>query len=152
MFFLGRKVIVHSGEVQLINNLEMVRIIGYKERENEEGIPFLLLELQGGLEMVLSQTTNRYYATAKKAYIPSTFDEATCQALIGTEMQGKIVKEECEPYKYLIKETGEEITLSHRWVFVPDGVQEPEKPEKSNAEIVEASMETFSQNGVHELV
>ena len=130
----------------------MVRIIGYKEKENDEGTPFFLLELQGGLEMVLSRTTNRYYATAKKAYISSTFDEATCQALIGTEMAGKIVKEECEPYQYLIKESGEEITLSHRWVFVPDGVEEAKKSEKSNAEIVEASMETFSQNGVPELV
>ena len=130
----------------------MVRIIGYKERENEEGIPFFLLELQGGLEMVLSQTTNRYYATAKKAYISSTFDEATCQALIGTEMVGKIIKEECEPYEYIIKETGEEITLSHRWVFAPEVVKEPKKPEKSNAEIVEATMDTFSQNGVPELV
>ncbi len=130
----------------------MVRIIGFKERENEEGIPFFLLELQGGIEMVLSQISNRYYATAKKAYISSTFDEQTCQALIGTEMQGKIIKEECEPFDYVIKETGEEITLSHRWVFVPEGAEEPKKPEMSPLETVMADPETFSQNGVPELV
>jgi len=70
----------------------MVRIIGYRERENEEGESFILLELQGGIEMVLCQTTNRYYATAKIAFISSTFDENTCEALMGTEMPGKIVK------------------------------------------------------------
>ncbi len=136
----------------------MVRIIGYKERENEEGIPFFLLELQGGIEMVLSKTTNRYYATAKKAYISSTFDEQTCQALIGTEMQGKIIKEECEPYDYVIKETGEEITLYHRWVYMAEEVQEAVKPQElakpnmSPVEAVLAEPETFSANGVLEHV
>lgn len=130
----------------------MVRIIGYRERENEEGIPFFLLELQGGLEMVLSQTTNKYYATAKKAYIPSTFDEATCRALIGTEMSGRIFKEECEPYNYTIRETGEEITLSHRWVYLPEDAPEPKKQEMSAIESVLADEGIFSTNGVHELV
>ena len=130
----------------------MVRIIGYKERVNEEGTPFFLLELQGGIEMVLSQTTNRYYATAKRAFISSTFDEETCMALTGTEMAGRIVKEECEPYQYVIKETGEEITLAHRWAYLPEDAPEPKKIEKSATEQLQAEVSTFSTNGVHELV
>jgi len=130
----------------------MVRIIGYRERENEDGESFFLLELQGGIEMVLSQTTNRYYATAKRAFISSTFDENTCEALMGTEMPGKIVKEECEPYQYIIKETGEEITLSHRWVYFPEGALEPKREPKTPVEAIEADVSTFSTNGVHELV
>ncbi|NJB35326.1 hypothetical protein [Croceivirga sp. JEA036] len=129
----------------------MVRIVGYREIENEEGTPFFLLELQGGIEMVLSQTTNRYYATAKRAFISSTFNESTCLALIGTEMEGKIVKEECEPYQYVIKETGEEITLAHRWVYLPEGAPEPQKQTKTPAEVLQADVSTFSSNGVHEL-
>jgi len=130
----------------------MVRIIGYRERENEEGESFFLLELQGGIEMVLSQTTNRYYATAKRAFISSTFDENTCEALIGTEMPGEIAKEECEPYQYMIKETGEEITLAHRWVYLPGGVPTPKRKPMTPTEAIEADVSTFSTNGVPELV
>lgn len=97
----------------------MVRIIGYKSREKEDGSPFFILELQGGVEMSLSKT-GQYYATAKKAYVTSTFDEPTCKALIGTEIPGAIVKKEVEPYTYVVKETGEELVLTHRWVFVPE--------------------------------
>ena len=64
----------------------MVQIISYKERQTEDGKSFFVLELQGGLEMVRSQETNQFYATAKKAFISSTFDEATCNSLIGTSM------------------------------------------------------------------
>lgn len=97
----------------------MVRIIGYKQRENEQGGSFCLLELQGGIEMQLSQTTGQYYATAKKAYITSTFDEATCKTLVGTEMAGTIEKQDCEPYEYTVKETGEIIILTHTYGYVP---------------------------------
>lgn len=97
----------------------MVTIINYKARESEAGA-FYVLELQSGVEMVKSQTTNQYYATAKKAYISSTFDEQTCQALIGTQMQGNINKVACDPYEYTIKKTGETIILSHRYEYVDE--------------------------------
>ncbi len=96
---------------------KMVRIIGFQERKKEDGTSFYVLELQGGIETVISQTTGNMYLTAKKATLPSTFDKVTCQALIGTDMEGQIVKEVCEPYLYTIKETGEEITLQHRYVY-----------------------------------
>ncbi len=94
----------------------MVRIINYKRRvaENKE---FFVLEVSGGIEMVLSKTTGMYYATSKKATITSTFNEETCKSLIGSEFPGSIVKEECEPYEYTVQETGELITLSHRYVY-----------------------------------
>ncbi|MBS9768801.1 MAG: hypothetical protein KGV44_14860 [Flavobacteriaceae bacterium] len=95
----------------------MVRIIGFQERQKEDGTIFYVLELQGGIETVISQTTGNMYLTAKKATLPSTFDKVTCQALIGTDMEGQIVKEECEPYLYTVKETGEELTLHHRYVY-----------------------------------
>lgn len=94
----------------------MVRIINYKKRQSEEK-EFFVLELSGGVEMVLSKTTGQFYATSKKATITSTFDEETCQSLIGSEFPGSIVKEECEPYEYTIQDTGEIITLSHRYVY-----------------------------------
>ncbi len=94
-----------------------VRIVEYKIRLNSEGKPFLALILQGGIEIVRSANGN-VYATAKKASLATTFDEATCKSLIGTEMPGQIVREECDPYQFTVEETGEVIMLSHRYVYV----------------------------------
>lgn len=124
----------------------MVRIIGFKERESKDGETFLALEVQGGIEMIQSKTTGNYYATAIKATIPSTFDEQTCLAILGTEMPGKISKQECEPYPYLVKETGEEITLTHRYVYEPEKDKVYMPPQN-----LEANVEAFSKNGQVEL-
>lgn len=126
----------------------MVRIIGYKEREKEDGSPFFILELQGGIEMIRSAETGQFYATAKKANITSTFDESTCKALIGTEMSGVIVKKEVEPYTYVVKETGEELLLNHKWVFIPES-EETKQVEAIDKLMADTSL--FSQNGVSQL-
>jgi hypothetical protein len=127
----------------------MVRIIGYKQREKEDGTPFFILELQGGVEMVRSEETGQYYATAKKAFITSTFDEPTCKALIGSEMEGSIKKKEVEPYTYLVKETGEELILHHRWIFVPETDEATIQDEAINQLMADTSK--FSRNGISNL-
>lgn len=99
----------------------MVRIIDFKVRINGEGEPFVALIVQGGIELVKSKETGLFYATSKKASIPSTFDEETCKSLIGQELDGTVEKVECEPYDYTNEETGEVMELSHRWVFVKEG-------------------------------
>jgi hypothetical protein len=109
----------------------MVRIIDYKVRQNSDGEPFLALIVQGGISLVKSQETGMYYATAKKASIPSTFDEETCKSLIGQELEGSIERVQCEPYEYTVEDTGEVLTLDHHWVFVKEGdtVEQAEKEE-----------------------
>ena len=104
----------------------MVRIVNYSERNSEDGTAFFVLVIQGGLEFVRSQETGNFYATARKSSITSTFDEETCKALIGTEIPGVIVKQECDPYEYTIKETGEKITLSHKYAYIPDAPSDKE--------------------------
>ncbi|MCE4067315.1 hypothetical protein LXM63_19665 [Chryseobacterium gleum] len=132
----------------------MVRIISYKARQRENGTTFCALEVQGGIEMVLSQKTNQYYATAKKTFISSTFDEETCKALIGTELQGNVQKEECEPYEYVIKETGESIIMQHRFVYVPESSVSSGsvKSNKASSYNFEADLENFSTNGKYDHV
>lgn len=131
----------------------MVRIISYKSRQREDGTSFCALEVQGGIEMVLSQKTNQYYATAKKTFISSTFDEQTCKALIGTEMPGSIRKQECEPYEYVVRETGESIILQHRFVYVPDNIDSLRKTKASNSLIeFESDLEAFSKNGKYDAI
>jgi hypothetical protein len=130
----------------------MVRIINYKKLSNENGESFFALELQGGVEMVKSRQTDRYYVTARKTVIPSTFDEDTCVSLIGSELPGEITKVETEAYEYTIKETGEVLTLSHRYEYVPENFQEP-IADKSHSTIedfvkIDNATHDFSTNGV----
>ena len=105
----------------------MVKIIDYKPRQGRDGESFFALIIEGGLEMVKSRQTGRYYATSKKASVTSTFDEATCRELIGEKISGSVQKVECEPYEMTIKDTGEVITLNHRWVYLKEGETLTEK-------------------------
>lgn len=109
------------------NNQTMVTITNYTARTNAQGENFFALILQGGITMVQSKESGNYYATAKTTTITSTFDEATCLGLVGQKMPGEIVKAECEPYPYVIPETGEQITITHRWVYQPDGAPQMEE-------------------------
>lgn len=98
----------------------MVRIIDYKKRQAEDGREFFVLEISGGIEMVKSHTSNQFYATSKKAFLASTFNEQTCKALIGTELPGNVQKQVCNPYEYVNKDTGEVTVLSHTYVYVQE--------------------------------
>jgi len=99
----------------------MVTIIGFSLRTTAVGKEFYSLTLQGGIELVKSKATERFYATIKKCSITSTFDEATCRASIGEKFPGSIQKQTCDPYSFVVKETGEILELAHRWVYVPEG-------------------------------
>lgn len=118
----------------------MVRISNYQKRTTEDGKDFFVLELQGGIEVVKSQETGKLYMTARKASMSCTFDELTCQSLIGTELPGSVRKVECEAYEYTIKDTGEVITLSHRFEYV-----EQEAPVQT-AEISKTTIDDFMRN------
>ena len=105
----------------------MVTIVDFVKRQNKEGKEFNALLLQGGIELVKSQESGRWYATAKKASITSTFDDAMCQTLIGQQIPGSVQRIACEPYEFTNKETGEVLTLTHRWVYLKEGETMEEK-------------------------
>ncbi len=123
----------------------MVRIINFVKRQREDK-DFFVLEITGGIEMVQSTQTGQFYATAKKAYLSSTFDEQTCKALIGTEIAGNVEKQSCEPYEYTVKETGEIILLHHRYVYVPETTSKP-----TVIKNFEVDVNAFSKNGKYQL-
>ena len=129
----------------------MVRIVNYQKRTTEEGKDFFTLELQGGVEIVKSQETGKNYMTARKASMSCTFDELTCQSLIGTELPGFVKKATCEEYSYTIKETGEIITLAHRFEYVEQEapIQTPEKSKTTIDEFMSNAPKgnAFSTNG-----
>lgn len=98
----------------------MVTIIKFKKRVNQEGKEYGVLVLQGSIETVRSQTTNRPYLTAKKTAVPTTFDDVFAKNLIGQTLPGQIERQECEPYIFTNPETGEEMELSHTFVYNED--------------------------------
>jgi hypothetical protein len=98
----------------------MVTIVDYKLRMADSENPFYALLVQGGVEMVRSKETGKFYATARTASIPSTFNEEQCMAVLGTKLPGKIERVACEPYEYTIAETGEVISLDHSFVYNPE--------------------------------
>jgi len=96
----------------------MVRVIGAQLRQNEKG-EYVSLQLQGDVVMIQSQNTGRFYATAQKCWVYSTFSKNDIQHLIGTTMPGNIVRVSCDPYDYTIQETGEVVKLAHTYGYVP---------------------------------
>jgi hypothetical protein len=124
----------------------MVTVVSYTTRENLDGEEYIALVLQGDLEMVQSQETGRFYATARKVTISSTFNEATAATLIGTQLPGSINKVPCDPYEWVVPETGEIIELNHRYTYVPEG-KEPQVTTRKPVHVEERVNPVFSENG-----
>jgi len=98
----------------------MVTIVGYKSFEKEDGENFYGLVVQGGIEAVKSQQTEKTYFTARTATVPTTFDEQICKDLVGTKIEGIVKKVETDPYDYTVKGTGEIIELNHRYEYISE--------------------------------
>ena len=98
----------------------MVTVIDYHVRQSKDGKNFISLTLQGNIEMVQSMETGKFYATARKCSVTSTFDEQTASALVGSKMPGIIKRVEASPYDYAIPETGEVIKLAHKYEYAPE--------------------------------
>ena len=98
----------------------MVTITDFHLQESREGKEYISLVLQGDVEMVQSMETGRFYATARRCRVPSTFDEQTAKSLIGTKLPGRIERVGCEQYEYTVPETGEVIRLAHTYQYVPE--------------------------------
>ena len=95
----------------------MITIVGFEKRKNKEDEEFNVLILQGGIETVISKQTGKPYITARKTSIPCTFGDEFAKNLIGNEMPGSIERIECDPYEYMVPETGEVINLTHTYQY-----------------------------------
>jgi hypothetical protein len=102
----------------------MVKVTNFHEVETKDGRTFISLELTGGLEMIQSQTTGKFYASVRKCRVPSTFDASVAQMMVGTQIEGTIERVETDPYEYINKRTGELMTLQHGYAYRPKGSME----------------------------
>lgn len=98
----------------------MVQVTGWQKRQKENGESFNILILQGGIEMVKSSTTGKFYATARKTNLVCTFNEAMYESMVGQQLPGTIEKTKCDPYEYSIPGSNETVTLKHTFVNNPE--------------------------------
>jgi hypothetical protein len=96
-----------------------VKIIEIKTSESNSGKSFVSLKIQGGVEAVQSQQTGKMYLTFRTCLLPTTFSEEVAKSLIGSQLPGAVQRVACEPYEYVVKDTGEVIMLSHKYEYVP---------------------------------
>lgn len=97
----------------------MVKVLAAHLRQSEKG-QFVMFEIMGELELLQSQKTGRFYATARRCMISTTFDATVACTFVGQNLPGTIGRVECDPYEYKVPETGEEVVLAHRWDYVPE--------------------------------
>ena len=102
----------------------MVTVTNYFVQKNKEGKLFISLELTGDVQAIQSSETGRFYLTAKRSRLASTFSEDIAKTLVGKQLPGKIERIQCEPYDYAVEETGEVISLMHTYVYNPEEEQE----------------------------
>lgn len=102
----------------------MVKVTGYNIRDRKDGTSFVTLELTGGLELVQSETTGKFYATIRKCNIPSTFSENIAKMMLGSEIEGEVIRVEVDPYDFVNPRTGEVVILQHSYAYRPKGAVE----------------------------
>jgi hypothetical protein len=106
------------------NQITMVTVTNALERVKKDGSVFPVLEISGGAELVLSQTTQRYYATVRKCTIPFTGTMEVAKMLIGQKIEGEIVKVIVAPYDFINQRTGEVMKLQHSYAYRPKDSQD----------------------------
>src|SRR5688500_10650662 len=111
----------------------MLTVTNTKKIQTKDGKEFVALELSGGLEMVQSQQTGRFYATVRRCTVSTTFSEEMAKSLIGSQLPGKIARVQCDPYEYALPSTGEVMILTHRWNYQPEISEAPKHVELATA-------------------
>ena len=102
----------------------MVTVTACLERQKKDGSSFTVLEISGGVELVMSQTTQRYYATLRKCTIPFTGTMEVAKMMIGQKIDGEIVKVIVAPYDFINQRTGEVMKLQHSYAYRPKDSQD----------------------------
>ena len=97
----------------------MVTIVEVAERTAANGNVFCSVMVAGDVS-VHTSAEGKASIVALKASIPSNLPKDVLEGMIGNKLPGKVERVETEPYQWTNPNTGEEITLSHTYKYVPD--------------------------------
>lgn len=98
----------------------MIQITNVKIVPTNDGKELISFVIEGGIELVQSATTSKFYAKGKKALLNTSLSKSAAEAMIGSSIPGSIQRVPSEPYEYVIKETGEKIMLHHSYTYSPE--------------------------------
>ena len=96
---------------------QTVTVLSIEERLSKEGKDFRVVIVEG-VPTVYTRSDGSSYTTKVKVGIPSNLPKTYLDTLIGKELPGKIIKEECEPYEWFNPDTWEEVTLNYKYKYV----------------------------------
>jgi hypothetical protein len=96
----------------------MVTIIDVAQRKNAKEETFIALILSSGVEMIKSKA-GKFYATTKKASVPSTLSYEIAKTMIGQKMNGTIIKKFTDTYKYTTQ-SGEEVEIDFTYEYTDE--------------------------------
>jgi hypothetical protein len=66
----------------------LVTVVGYSLKKSQKGEDYYIWIYQGGIEMIKSKVSEKYYAMQKKCSITSTFNEEFAKAIVGEKLSG----------------------------------------------------------------
>jgi hypothetical protein len=102
----------------------MVTVSNALERQRKDGTRFPVLEISGGVELVLSQKSQRYYACVRRCTVPFTGTLEVAKMLIGQKIDGEVVRVIVPPYEITNKDTGEVNVFQHGYAYRPKDSQD----------------------------
>jgi hypothetical protein len=102
----------------------MVNVTDYNVRQRKDGTTFITLELTGGVELIQSRNTGKFYATVRKCSIPTTFGIEIAESLLGSKIPGSIERVVVDPYEFTNPRNGEVMQLQHSYAYQAEGSSE----------------------------
>jgi hypothetical protein len=106
----------------------MVRIIGTETKVNPKTKEqYNVIALLGNVEILKSKSTGKPYLTAKKVTIPTTLTSEQAEELVGSSLQGEIVKVDCPEYEIKMPGSNKKVRISHTFQFAPSTSDESVK-------------------------
>lgn len=94
----------------------VVTVLSVEERVASNGTEFRAVIVKAPPTVYTNENGN--YIASPQAGIPSNLPKTYLDTLIGKELPGKIIREECEPYEWFNPDTWEEVTLNYKYKYV----------------------------------
>lgn len=97
----------------------MVNVVGFETRENAETKEnYSVLILQDEPEILVSKSSGKPYVSAKRASIPCALGKNQAQALVGTELPGRIDRVSVTPFDVTLP-SAKKVKVSTAFQFIP---------------------------------
>jgi hypothetical protein len=103
----------------------MVSIVGIESKVNKRTQEeFVMVILQGEIEVKKSKSTSKFYLGAKQVKLPTTLTAEQASELVGTSLAGDIEKVDCQEYEITMPGSNKKVKINHTFQFAPSTSEE----------------------------